>query len=82
MIIAFFKGIIREKGYVERDEETLDEARTYEEKPDGTTGAKAKNHDDRIMATMIGIYVCYEEMPIPAKIKPMAQSHTGGQFIY
>lgn len=82
MIIAFFKGIIREKGYVERDEETLDEARTYEEKPDGTTGAKAKNHDDRIMATMIGIYVCYEEMPIPSKIKPMAQSHTGGQFIY
>ena len=72
MIIAFFKGIIREKGYVERDEETLNEARTFEEKPDGTTGAKAKNHDDRIMATMIGIYVCYEEMPLPAKIKPTA----------
>jgi len=82
MIIAFFKGIIRERGYVERDEETLNEARTYEEKADGTTGAKAKNHDDRIMATMIGIYVCYEEMPLPAKIKPMAQTKNNSQIAW
>lgn len=74
MIIAKYAAIIREKGYIERDEETLNEARVFENKPDGTTGAKAKKHDDRLMATMIGLHICYE-MPLPAVIKP-AETHT------
>lgn len=71
MIIAHFKAILREQGYIERDEETLNEARTFEEKKDGSTGAKLGKHDDRIMSTMIIMYVCYVEMPLPAIIKPV-----------
>ena len=70
MLISHYKGIIRERGYIERDEGTIDEALVYEEKENGKTGAKAGMHDDRIMATMILIYVCYQ-LPIPAEIKPV-----------
>ncbi len=68
MVINNYIAILREQGYVERDEDTLNEARTFETKKDGKTGAKQGKHDDRIMATMIGLYICYE-LPTPAKIK-------------
>ena len=68
MLINNYIGIIREQSYIERDEETLNEARTYEQKKDGSYGAKAGKHDDRIMATMIGLYICYN-LPIPKEIK-------------
>jgi len=71
MYIESFKSIIREQAYIERDEETLTEARTFEEKPNHKTGAKAGCHDDRIMATMIGLYVCFNKMSLPKKIKPV-----------
>jgi len=74
MIIANFKAILREQGYIERDEETLNEARVYEEKKDGTTGAKHGKHDDRLMATMILITICFQ-MPIPAEIKAAQTGH-------
>jgi len=69
-IIANYKAIIRERGYIERDALTLDEARTFEEKRNGATGAKDKHHDDRIIATMIGLYVDYE-LPLPEEVKPV-----------
>lgn len=68
MVINNFIAILREHGYVERDEETLNEARTFETKKDGKTGAKQGKHDDRIMATMIGLYICYD-LPTPAVVK-------------
>ncbi len=68
MIINHYIAILRERAYIERDEETLNEARYFENKKDGTTGAKQGKHDDRLMATMIGLYVCYQ-LPIPAEIK-------------
>jgi hypothetical protein len=67
MIINNYIAITRESAYIERDEETLNEARTFEEKKDGSKGAKQGKHDDRIMATMIGLYICYN-LPIPAVI--------------
>ena len=70
MIINHYVGLLREKAYVERDEETLNEARVFENKPNGGTGAKQGKHDDRLMATMIGLYVCYQ-LPTPAIIKPV-----------
>ena len=60
MVVNHYIGILREKAYTERDEETLNEARVYEVKEDGSMGAKAGKHDDRLMATMIGLYVCYK----------------------
>lgn len=60
MVINHYKGLLRERGYVERDAGTLDEARVYEVKENGSMGAKVGKHDDRLMATAIGLYVCYE----------------------
>jgi len=68
-IISNYKAILREKSYIERDSGTLDEARTFEEKKNGKTGAKDKHYDDRLMATMIGLYVCYQ-LPLPTEIVP------------
>ena len=48
---------------------TLDEARTFEEKKNGATGAKDKHKDDRIIATMIGLFVDYL-LPLPEEVKP------------
>jgi hypothetical protein len=73
MIINNYIAILREDGYIERDDETLNEARVYEKKKNGSYGAKEGKHDDRIMATMIGLYVCYE-LPIPHIIKPYKET--------
>ena len=78
MIITHFKAVVREMGYIERDEETLNEARTFEEKKDGSTGAKQGKKDDRIMATMIGVFVAYE-MPLPAIIKTKKHAPSRGR---
>jgi len=77
MVINKYIAILREHGYVERDEETLNEARTFETKKDGKTGAKQGKHDDRIMATMIGLFICYdiENLPLPAEIKAAQTAH-------
>ncbi|MDR0371576.1 MAG: hypothetical protein LBH80_06965 [Prevotellaceae bacterium] len=75
MIVDNYKAVIREDGYIERDEVTLDEARTFEEKPNGKKEAKAGRHDDRIMNTMIALYVCYEEMPMPYVVREKINSH-------
>jgi len=80
--IETYISIIREKGYVERDEETINEGRTFERKKNNKTGAKDGCHDDRIMATMIGLYISLNKMPLPAKIKPTKINESGGQFIY
>lgn len=60
IVVNNYIGLLREGAYTERDSGTLDEARVYEVKPDGSMGASEGHHDDRLMATMIGLYVCYE----------------------
>jgi len=81
-IIANYVSILREKLYVERNDECLNEARYYEKKKNGKYGAKDGQHDDIIMATMIGLWVDFE-MPIPVmltdskiKIKKILNSAT------
>ncbi len=77
MIIANYNSIIREGGYIERDEEALYEARMYEEKENGACEARAGHHDDILMTRMIGLYVVYK-MPIPVIVEedehPLIQS--------
>lgn len=68
LIISHFVSLLRERGYVERDEEALNEARYFEQKQNGTTGAKEGKHDDILMTRMIGSYVCYQ-LPVPEMIK-------------
>lgn len=68
MIIDNYVAILREQGYVERDDEACNEARWYEKKENGSFGAIDGKHDDIIMSRMIGLYICYN-MPLPVKIK-------------
>ena len=63
MIIANYAIMLREKAYIERSAAALDEARVYEQKQDGTFGAKEGKHDDILMTRMIGCYVCYSMKP-------------------
>ena len=72
MIISNFVSVLREDGYVERDEEALNEARMYEQKENGSYGAKEGRHDDIIMTRMIGLYVVYT-LPIPVIVEESEQ---------
>jgi hypothetical protein len=65
MIIDNFVVALREQDYVERCEEALNEMRTYEQRRDGSYGAKAKKHDDIVMTRMIALHVSQNEMPFP-----------------
>lgn len=65
MILNNYVAILRERGYVERSDEALNEARTYEQKQNGSFGAKENRHDDILMTRMIGLHICYNEMSAP-----------------
>jgi len=64
MIIGNYVAILRERGYRERSGEALNEARVYEQKKNGSFGAKQGKHDDILMTRMIGCYICYD-LPTP-----------------
>jgi len=64
MIIGNYVAIIREKGYKERNNEALNQARMYEQKKNGSFGAKLGKHDDILIIRMIGCFICYK-LPIP-----------------
>ena len=64
-IITFLIKAVREKLYVERDENCLDEYLCYERKQNGSYGAIIGKHDDLLMTRAIGLWVCYQEMEIP-----------------
>ena len=65
LIIFNLRAAMRDGGYVERDQRMIDEAEVFEHKPDGTMGAVDGEHDDILMSTAIGLYVCLKEMPMP-----------------
>jgi hypothetical protein len=65
MIINNYVAILREGSYIERNEEALGEARVYEQKKNGSFGAKEGKHDDILMTRMIGLHICFNELPLP-----------------
>jgi hypothetical protein len=67
VIIGNYVSILRERGYIERNSEALNEARVYEQKKNGSFGAKQGKHDDILMTRMIGCHVCYE-LPVPVEL--------------
>ena len=76
MVLNFLKSAMRDCLYIERSLETTFECDQFEIKEDGKkTGAVEGCHDDRVMSTSIGLYVCYKT-PKPYKI---AQKNTGFQ---
>lgn len=73
MIIDNMVAILRDEPYVERDESACFEFNIFEKKPNGTFGAKEGqgNHDDKVMARMIALYICYR-LPLPREINNTA----------
>lgn len=65
LIIANLVKVVREGLYTERDKLCLDEYLTYEQRQDGSYGAVSGKHDDLLMTRAIGLYICFNEMPVP-----------------
>lgn len=70
LIIDNYNGLLRDNAYVEYDGAALDEADTYEVKPDGSLGAVSGSHDDRLITTAGGLWLCTQHMP-PPKLVPI-----------
>jgi len=68
LVINTLKAAIRDGGYIERDERTLDECDEFEHKPDGTMGAVDGAHDDFVMSTAIGVHIALKESDKPVLI--------------
>ena len=65
VVIYNLKTVLREKLYIEREKEALDEYYTYIETDDGVFAAKEGYHDDRLMTRAIGLQVSMNEMELP-----------------
>jgi hypothetical protein len=63
MVVFDYNGVLRERGYRERDEETLLQARVYERRANGRYEAKQGYHDDNLVTRMIGCWICYRLPP-------------------
>ena len=75
MVINFLIKALRDDLYIERCLQTTYELDLYEFKENGKEmGAIEGNHDDRVMATAILVWTCYNH-PLPTK--PTA--HTGNR---
>ena len=69
MIIDHLVKAFRDSLYIEHCTHTCDEFDLYEIKENGKEmGAVEGNHDDRVMATAILIWVCYNH-PLPSKVE-------------
>ena len=71
-IIMYLASVIRDRKYMEREPETLNEYSYYMQFPNGQYGNVPGKHDDRVMARAIGLYVEHE-MPIPEIIVKKTQ---------
>ncbi|MCM1484506.1 MAG: hypothetical protein NC043_09230 [Muribaculaceae bacterium] len=57
IVIASMMALVREGAYMERDTAACDEMDVYEQRPNGSFGAKRGHHDDILMTRAIGLYV-------------------------
>lgn len=78
-VISFLIKCVREKLYIERDAETLNEYIEYERKQNGSFGAIEGKHDDRLMTRAIGLYVCFEQMERP-RLVPLTKKGNAAAF--
>lgn len=68
MVISTLIKVIRERLYIERDRNCLDEYLVYEKKQNGSYGAIVGKHDDLLMTRAIGLRICFFEMDLPKVI--------------
>lgn len=79
MIISTLIQAVRDKLYVERDAQCIDELKTYERKPSGAYGAIIGRHDDILMTRAIALHICFHEMEQPAVIRRTERKTTRHQ---
>lgn len=65
IIISTLVNSVRDRLYIERDENAIDEMANYERKQNGSLGAIDGCHDDILMTRAIGLYICFHKMPLP-----------------
>lgn len=63
MIIDFGNAALRDELYVERDIRACNEMDAYEYKENGTMGATQGMHDDHVITTCGGVWLCLDYMP-------------------
>ena len=68
LVINNHNAAMRDSGYIERDERALDEADSFEHKPDGTMGAIDGANDDIEISTAIGLWVSQHDSDKPKVI--------------
>jgi hypothetical protein len=68
-IISTLNKALREELYIERHELSCDEMDTFENKPDGSMGAVEGAHDDMVIVTAGGLFLCFT-IDKPVTIKP------------
>lgn len=76
MVIDELNGALREEAYIERDRRATDELDTYEVKPNGSYGAVDGCHDDLVMATAIGLWICFKFMPLPKIVEGRGERYS------
>lgn len=72
-IVNALIGIYRDKGYVEHDENALNEALTFERLPNGAFGAKVGLHDDLLITRALALSFC-KDLRL-REIGQMARAH-------
>lgn len=68
LIIDNLQTMIDDRLYTEREAEALHEYNVYQRTEKGTLEAAESNHDDRLMARAIGLYVS-QKMPMPRLVQ-------------
>lgn len=58
---------VRDGGYIERDMEACNEMSVYEQRSNGSFGAKIGYHDDILMTRAIALHVISTELPPPCR---------------
>lgn len=74
-IIDLMQWAVAEQQWIERCNNCLDELSLYIEH-DNKFDAPPHKHDDELMATAIGLWVCFREMPLPKFIEKKKQPTT------
>ena len=82
MLIATLHSVLRDGGYVERDERVLNEYCQYERKKNGAYGAIQGCHDDLLMTRAIGLRICIYEMSLPQIIQKKKTESTEDAVSY
>ena len=78
MIITGLKAAIRDGTIIERDTEACDEYRAFEQKANGTYGAKDGAHDDIVITRAIALHAAsHRELRVLPKLK----NPPGWQFL-